>query len=262
MGTSSNIMEPNIISVSRREDIPAFRAEWFMQKLKEGKVNMSNFYTDYEISFKDTKFAVFWSKNPKPMIKYLKELPLDYYFQFTLNDYPEYELNVPHLEERIETFKELSTLIGKEKVIWRFDPIIINNKISEEIIINRMQNIGDQIFPYTEKLIFSYIDPYKKLGNRFIEISNDIKLSIANKLVEINKNWNLVLSTCAEGIYLKDIKHNKCVDPDLIERICGDQEWITDKKDKSQRPACGCISSADVGTFKTCKHCCTYCYAN
>jgi len=255
-------MEPNIISVSRREDIPAFRSDWFMQKLKDGKVMLSNFYQDYEVSFKKTEFAVFWSKNPKPMIKYLKELPFKYYFQFTLNDYPEYELKVPPLKERIETFKELSDNIGIEKVIWRFDPIIVNDKISEDEIIKRIKNVGNQLYSYTEKLVFSYIDPYSKLGNKFEEISNETKVSIAKKLLELNENWQLELATCAEAINLDGIKHNKCIDPVLIERICGKQKWIKSAKDKSQRIDCGCVASGDIGTFKTCQHKCVYCYSS
>lgn len=254
-------MEPNIISVSRREDIPSFRSEWFMQKLKEGKINLSNYYQEYEVSFKNTYFAVFWTKNPRPMMKYLKDLPFKYYFQYTLNNYPEYELNVPSLEERIQTFKDLSNKIGQEKVIWRFDPIIINDTISEDEIIKRIENIGDQIYQYTHKLVFSYIDPYKKLGNKFKEINVDTKISIAKRLIELNKKWKLILATCAENIDLEGIEHNKCIDSDLIEQICGQNKWITKKKDKSQRTACGCIASTDIGTFKTCKFGCQYCYA-
>ena len=259
-------MHPKIISVSRREDIPALenRVNWFFDKIKDGHVNIKNPFSgkDYDIFFDETKFAVFWTKNPKPIISRLNELPFKYYFQFTLNDYPEYELNVPPLNERIETFKYISDLCGRGSIVWRFDPIIINDKISEDDIINRIQNIGDQIFEHTEKLIFSYVDPYKKLGNKFVEINDDIKISVANRLIDMNKNWGLELSTCAESINLDGIVHNKCVDPDLIERICGDQKWIKDKKDKSQRPDCGCIVSADIGTFKTCRHGCRYCYSN
>ena len=96
-------MTPYIISASRREDIPAFRSEWFLEMLKEGKVIMSSSFTDYEISFEKTKLIVFWTKNPRPLIEHLDKIPYKYYFQFSLNDYPEYELNIPSLEERIKT---------------------------------------------------------------------------------------------------------------------------------------------------------------
>jgi hypothetical protein len=254
-------MEPHIISVSRREDIPAFRGDWFMEKIKKGYVNMVNPWSTYTISFEKVKLAVFWSKNPRPFMKYLDSLPFKYYFQFTLNGYPEYELEVPPILERIETFKELSDKIGRECVIWRFDPIIISDKITEEKLLRRIEKIGNEIHNYTEKLVFSYIDPYKKLGNKFKEVPDDVKIRISKQLIEFNKDWGLKLATCAESINLDGIEHNKCVDPELIERICGKQRWITSTKDKNQRTECGCIQSGDIGTFKTCKHHCTYCYA-
>jgi len=254
-------MKPYIISASRREDIPAFRSKWLMSCLDKGVVEMSNFYGTYEVSFEKVKMFVFWTKNPKPLIKYLDEFPFKYYFQFTLNNYPEYELNVPSIEERIEVFKELSNKIGKDKVIWRFDPIIINNKILFDDVMCRLEKIGNEIYPYTEKLVFSFIDPYKKLGNKFKEISDVDKIKVANKLVEFNKKWKLELGTCSEGINLDGISHNKCIDPNLIRKICGDEKWIKDTKDKKQRPMCGCIPSGDIGTFKMCGHRCLYCYA-
>jgi hypothetical protein len=257
-------MNPHIISVSRREDLPAFRTSWFLEKLEKGEIDMINPFSgmNYKIYLDEVKLAVFWTKNPRPFMKHIKDLPFNYYFQYTLNDYPEYELRVPPLEERIQTFKDLSNDIGKEKVIWRFDPIIVDKRISEEEIFKRIKNIGDQIYLYTNKLVFSYIDPYQKLGNKFYEIDTDTKISIAKQLLEFNKTWGLTLATCAESINLEGIEHNKCIDPDLIERICGPQKWIKDKKDKSQRPDCGCIASADIGTFKTCRHLCLYCYSS
>ena len=256
-------MHPYIISASRREDIPAFRSEFLIKGLERGYIDMFNFYSNssYKIYFDKVKLAVFWSKNPRPLMKYLDELPFKYYFQFTLNDYPEYEHNVPPLDERIQTFIDLSNKIGKKKVIWRYDPLIIDYQISEDDLMNRIKNIGDQLYKYTEKLVFSYVDPYKKLGNEFKEIPDNIKISVANKLIELNKNWGLKLGTCAEKINLEGISHNKCIDPELIMEICGKQRWITDTKDKNQRTECGCSKSTDVGSFKCCKHKCLYCYA-
>jgi len=256
-------MHPHIISVSRREDLPAFRSNFLINGIKKGYVDMFNFFSNsnYRIYFDKVKLAVFWTKNPRPLIEHLDKLPFDFYFQFTLNDYPEYELKVPPLQERIETFKELSDKIGNGRVIWRFDPIIIQDSISETELLNRIKNIGDQLHSYTEKLVFSYVDPYRKLGYDFKEVPNDTKISVAKKLIEFNEDWNLKLATCAEAINLDGIEHNKCIDPVLVERICGEQRWITDTKDKGQRTDCGCMNSSDIGTFKMCGHKCKYCYA-
>lgn len=254
-------MTPYIISASRREDIPAFKVSWFLDRIKEGKIEMCSSFAEYEISLEKVQLIVFWTKNPRPLMGYLKEIPFKYYFQYTLNYYPEYELNVPPLNDRIQTFIDLSKMIGKKKVIWRFDPIIINDQISVEEIIKRIKNIGDQIYPYTEKLVFSFVDSYSKLKNKFNDIDHDTQLKIVNEIKKLNISWNLDLATCAENYIFDDIEHNKCIDPELIRRICGNKRWISDTKDKKQRKLCGCISSADIGSFSDCEHDCLYCYA-
>ena len=252
---------PYIISASRREDIPGHsnRIKWFLERLQEGKFSLQGFYQNYDVTLEKLKLIVFWTKNPQPLLEHLDEIPYEYYFQFSLNHYPEYELNVPSLDKRIQTFKDLSNKIGKEKVIWRFDPIIVNQYVTTEILLKRIEYIGNQLYPYTEKLVFSFIDPYKKLGNLFTEIDIDTKLKIAEELIKFNQNWNLKLATCAEGIELEGIEHNKCIDPELVKRICGEQKWISETKDKNQRLDCGCMTSSDIGSFKQCKHKCSYC---
>jgi hypothetical protein len=256
-------MEPYIVSASRREDIPAFKSKWLLERLRDGFVMLNNGYSDYQVSFAKTKLFVFWSKNPKPMIQYIDQLPAPCYFQYTLNDYPEFEHKVPPLEARIDTFIELSEKIGKERVIWRFDPIIITPGIQPDDVLARIHGIGAHIHQYTEKLVFSFVDPYKKIDKKFDEISTYNKQYIAGGLVAINIDWGLELATCAEGIegIGTHIKHNKCVDPDLVTRICGEAEWINPMKDPKQRPLCGCMVSADIGSFHQCRHQCDYCYA-
>ena len=188
-------MHPYVISASRREDLPSFRPEFLMTGIKNGYIDMINPWSSYKIYFNKVKLAVFWTKNPQPLIKYLDELPFKYYFQYSLNGYPEYELKVPPTIERIQTFKELSDKIGKERVIWRFDPIIITDKVTEDVVLKRIEKIGNELYNYTEKLVFSYIDPYKKLGNEFKEIPDDAKIRVAKQLLEFNKKWNLKLAT-------------------------------------------------------------------
>ena len=143
---------PVIISASRSTDIPAFYSDWFINRLREGYVVWRNPFNQQPmyISFKTTKVVVFWTKNPKPLIPYLHELDergIHYYFQITLNDYEKerFEPNVPKLSERIETFKLFSDKIGKEKTIWRFDPLILTSLLSPREFLNRIWHIGNQL---------------------------------------------------------------------------------------------------------------------
>ena len=122
-----------IISASRRTDIPAFYSEWFMNRIREEyfyKVNPFNKNQVKGISLapEDVDAIVFWSKHPKPIIPHLKKLNekgYNYYFQYTMNNYPEIlEPNLPELSKRIDVFKKLSSQTSPKQVVWRYDPII------------------------------------------------------------------------------------------------------------------------------------------
>ena len=156
---------PVIISASRSTDIPAFYAKWFINRLVKGYCVWYNPFNQQPmyISFKRCKVVVFWTKNPKPIIPYLHELDkrgIHYYFQVTLNDYVKegFEPNVSSVEQRVETFKKLSSLIGKEKVIWRFDPLIVTPRLSARQLLTKVFHVGNQLKGYTDKLVFSFID--------------------------------------------------------------------------------------------------------
>lgn len=279
--------EPIIISASRATDIPAFYSEWFINRLEKGYVKWNNPFNNIPefISLRKTKFIVFWSKNPKPIITYLNKIDekgIGYYFQFTLNDYEDegFEPNIPPLKERIKTFRELSNKIGKEKVIWRFDPLILTDKINIKKLIDKIYGIGNEIYEYTEKLVISFVDilQYKKVKKnlekahiKYKNLDEETMIMIAKEIQEINKDWKLEICTCAEKIDLQkyNIKHNKCIDDVLISKIIKEKSLIKfldqnkfNKKDPGQRKECCCIMSKDIGQYNTCPHLCVYCYAN
>lgn len=250
-------ISPVIISASRSTDIPAFYAKWFFNRLEKGYCvwyNPFNRRQKMYISFKQCKVVVFWTKNPKPIIPYLSELDkrgIHYYFQVTLNDYERegFEPNVPLLAERIETFKQLSKLIGREKVIWRFDPLIITSELTSRKLLNRIYHIGNEIKGYTDKLVFSFIDikDYRKVQNNLVketsyfnkdnidisEFSEEQKLEMIDGLIKLKnywkeEGWKLEMATCAEDINLEayGIEHNRCIDSELMKRIFKNDEEL------------------------------------
>ena len=172
-GTKVLAQMPVIVSASRSTDIPAFYADWFMERLKAGYVKWFNPFNGVPlyVGFKKMRCVVFWSKNPRPMLAHLDALDAicpNYYFQFTLNDYDaeRIEPRVPPLEERVETFKRLSERVGKDRVVWRFDPLILTDKLSVSDILAKVERLGDQVAQYTSRLVFSFIDinAYKKVS--------------------------------------------------------------------------------------------------
>ena len=228
---------PIIVSASRSTDIPAFYADWFIHRLKVGYSVWTNPFNGIKsyISYQNTKFIVFWSKNPRPLLEHLdilKEMSIECYIQYTLNDYDDemLEKNVPKLPHRIETFKKLVDKLGKGRVIWRFDPLILTDTITIDLLLQKIENIGDQLLGYTEKLVFSFadIENYTKVKKNlskaeinYRNFTQDDMLLFAEKLSKLNAKWGYTLATCGEKINLIQfgIEHNHCVDDKLIVRF-------------------------------------------
>ena len=255
-GEPVEAIAPIIISASRSTDIPAFYAKWFFNRLAKGYCAWYNPFNQQKmyISFERCRVIVFWTKNPAPIIPYLPELDkrgIHYYFQVTLNDYAKegFEPNVPSVEERVKTFIELSNLIGKERVIWRFDPLVITSDIGPRELLTRIWNVGNRLKGCTDKLVFSFVDvkAYKKVQNNLVKetmffTKDDVKNAEANpaqrtEIVEglakmrdswHRGGWNVEMATCAEDIDLEayGIHHNRCIDGELMKRIFADDREL------------------------------------
>ena len=247
---------PVIISASRSTDIPAFYAKWFFDRLAQGYCAWYNPFNQQKIyiSFMNCRVVVFWTKNPKPILPYLHELDergIHYYFQVTLNDYVKegFEPNVSSVDDRVETFKKLSEKIGKERVIWRFDPLIITPNITPRDLLTRIWHVGNKLKGYTDKLVFSFVDvkAYRKVQNNLVKetmlfTKEDVENAEANHAQRIEivqglqkireawdkEGWKIEIATCAEDIDLESygIEHNRCIDGELMKRIFAEDEEL------------------------------------
>jgi len=287
---------PVIVSASRATDVPAFFAPWLMERIQDGYTLWRNPFngTLSQVSFSKTRLFVFWSKHPAPLIRKLKQLDdlgYHYYFQYTLNDYVAegWEPGLPSLEDRIDTFMQLSELIGKEKVIWRCDPLILSSTLGTERLIERIARLGERLHPYTERLVFSFvdIDGYRRVRSRLARLDQAIRpltidqmQSLASSLASLNNGWCLRLATCAESLDLSGsgIEANRCIDDRLLAKLFPEDQRLMQflgrkadgtasddqyqkLKDRGQRSACGCILSKDIGLYRSCRYGCIYCYA-
>jgi DNA repair photolyase len=253
-GETDDAQAPENISASRSTDIPAFYSDWLINRIKEGYVKWKNPFNGVPlyVSFEKVRLFVFWSKNYRPMLKHINFLDdngYNYYFQFTLNDYDAEKLepNVPNVQARIETFQKLSERVGKEKVIWRFDPLILTEKTGIEELLKKTENVGNQLKDYTDKLVFSFADIklYNKVQNNlrknsipYQEFNERTMNEFAAGLKCLNENWQFELATCAEKIVHKtegenweikySIKPNKCVDDDLMIKLFSNDKILMD----------------------------------
>ncbi|MCL2176535.1 MAG: DUF1848 domain-containing protein [Firmicutes bacterium] len=281
-----------ILSVSRRTDIPALYSEWFFERLRAGyflvpspfilnkkiaRVNVSpvrierNLLGAIDTNAKGEQAIsdnidgiMFWSKNPEPMIKRLSELESlgysKYCFLFTLNPYgAEIEQNVPPLKERIDTFKELSSAVGADRVFWRYDPILLTSEYDASWHMNQFEMLATQLNGYTKNCKFSFI-----LGKhpKLLAPTCSQKMQLAKAFADISKANGILLETCAVEEEFSDlgISQSKCIDPEFWE------EYLNAKRKSNkldgQRKNCLCMPSVDIGIYNTCKLGCIYCYAN
>jgi hypothetical protein len=268
-----------IISASRRTDIPAYFSDWFIKRIEEGFCTVPNPFNSNQISFVDLRLQavtaiVFWTRNPKPLIKNLSLLDkkgYKYYFQFTINNYPRlYEKHNPGLETTVNVFQKLSERLGKGKVIWRYDPILFTDDLTIDFHISNFNNLFAELGDYTKRIVISIVDNYKKTQRRVTNLQTNYDEEQIDKpevekllayIVGLAKTKNIEVESCAEAKnfgYL-GIEHGRCIDDKLLKREFSID--LTYKKDKGQRLPCGCMISRDIGMNDTCFMGCEYCYA-
>lgn len=264
-----------IISASRRTDIPAFYAPWLMKRIRAGyccypnPVYPAKFYR-VSLRKEDISGFVFWTRHPAPMIPYLPELDkagFPYYFQYTLIGYPQtIDGSSPPLEAAIMTFRALSHAIGSNRVVWRYDPIILNREITAEWHHNNFRRLADAIGSSSHHLVISIIDPYMKTQRRLgspkdgVLYTIDAYSDLLNWIAAEAADRNLRVESCAEALLpVPGIVPGRCVDAQLLNDISGrGSSQLTLHR---QREGCLCHRSVDIGVNNSCAFGCTYCYA-
>jgi DNA repair photolyase len=295
-GKRVSALSPLIISASRSTDIPALFGDWLIKQFEQGYTTWKNPFngTVQYISLMNTQIIAFWTKNPQPFMPYLDYFinkKIGFFFHYTLNDYEAegFEPGIPALTKRIETFKILATILGRDKLLWRFDPIIITPTLKATSILQRIENIGSAIAPYSNRCTISFLTHYKKVVRRLnkkgvfpIERSDTLTQTIGRKLHDLSTAWNIPIYTCAESADMTafNIKAGSCIDPQYIldtfdnnqtnsfivnqnpnTLFPSNKTMVQQLKDPGQRPLCNCMLSKDIGTYNTCTLGCMYCYA-
>ena len=261
-----------IISASRRTDIPCYYSEWFMQRLKAGYVLARNPMNYSQVSYislsKDVvDCIVFWTKDAENITDKLQEidkLGFKYCFQYTITPYDsDIEHNLRDKKEIIKNFQLISSKIGKKCMIWRYDPIIVNDKYTIEYHIKAFDKLCGELSLYANKVIISFVDIYKKLDSIDIHEIDDATIKeLSKEFGLIAKNNHIKIQTCSEHYDLSEygIQKGGCIDINTIENVCGYGLKIS--SDKGQRKKCQCVESIDIGMYNTCLNDCIYCYAN
>lgn len=268
-----------IISASRRTDIPAFHADWFMERIEEGFVTWRNPFGGKEIvtslAPEDVAAIVFWSKDYTPLLPHLPGLYQRGYrflFHFTITGLPSvFEPAVPSAEVAIPVARSLAKQFGSETVLWRYDPVLISNLTPPDYHRARFAELAPQMAECSSRCYFSFPTFYGKVSRRFAKLEDETgircfdlplgeRIALADDLAEIAESCKIRMLTCC-GDYLLSERIGKahCVDAELLSRLYPDRMFAL--KQRGTRKECGCFESTDIGAYGTCEHGCVYCYA-
>lgn len=264
-----------IISASRRTDIPALYMEWFMQRVRAGHAVYPNPFggTLHRVSLlpEDVHSIVFWSKHYGPLLPHLEELLDRGYrpcFHYTINGAPRaMEPHVPPWELSVRIFRELASRTSPRQVLWRFDPIVLTSELDQAFYLNRFREIGSRLAGFTERCYFSFAAFYRKTkakmareGILWGEPSLEEKKELAFQLAELAHGFGMeLLACCQEDLLQYGIAMGRCVDGELLSGLLPDRPPILTPR--PTRPGCGCTASRDIGMYDTCPLGCVYCYA-
>ncbi|MFH1999626.1 MAG: DUF1848 domain-containing protein [Planctomycetota bacterium] len=270
----------NIISASRRTDIPARYGPWLMNRIRAGSASYRNPFggTIHQVSLRPEEVIawVFWTKNAKPFVPCLQELLACRYkacFQYTINGYgPVLEPGVPPAGRVIENFKKISALLGPSFTRWRYDPVVMGHGYDRDFHVKNFSRLAGRLEGHTRVCHTSFVQYYQKTVRHFDRLTQEQGLTVfdpeehektglAAELRDIASSHGIQLVSCCYPLLQEaGIEAGRCIDPELIRMLRPDLQNLS-LKARPTREGCGCAESRDIGAYDTCLHGCVYCYA-
>lgn len=261
-----------IIQTGNRTDIPAFYSRWFANRLREGYVLVRNPFnpqsvTRYQLDPSVVDLIVFCSKNPAPMLEYMDLLAAYRQYWFvTITPYGrDIEPNVPEKDIVMETFRELSSVVGPDNICWRYDPIFLDETWTAERHIESFRKMCGTLEGTTKTVVISFIDLYEKVKRNFPEVQAvpfHMQMSLTEAFVKIAKECGMTVKPCGESPELSSVGADcsGCMTQRVFETAVGQNLILP--VNPNNRKECACYITGDIGAYNTCRHFCRYCYAN
>lgn len=257
-----------ILMVSGRTDIVAFYSKWFMNRYRDGYVDVRNPFNEKLVSriyFNNVDGILFCTKNPLPIINNLKEINKPILFHVTLTPYKEdIEPGLPSKKKIINGIKEISKIIGSDNVYIRYDPVFISDKYNIDYHIKAFDKICSLLEGYIKHIIISFLDEYKNVKKNknilnYKELTKEDYKTIGINFSNSAKKHHMTVQTCFEEENLEEYGFIKerCLSPMIAYKLTGKGDY---KLWKARN--CGCVEMVDIGSYNSCKHLCKYCYAN
>ncbi len=259
-----------ILNISGRTDIVAFYTPWLLKRYEEGYVDTRNPFNEKLVSriyFEDVDLLLFCTKNPIPILEHLQKFKQPILFHVTLTPYKkDIEPNVPDKKEIINAIKKLSSIVGKENLWVRYDPIFLSEKYSLLYHKKAFAKMCSLLNGYVSQIIISFLDDYKNVRKnksvlKFREFTEEDYKEIGVSFSKIAKEYNMTVQTCFEEKNLVEYGFLKkdCIPRELAYSLTG-KEYKSWKARKEKK--CQCVQLVDIGEYNSCRHFCKYCYAN
>lgn len=262
-----------ILNTGARTDTVQYFSEWPLRRFEEGFVYsrnplFPNKVTRYELSPEKIDTVLFCSKNYAPILPHIREITSKYrtYFHYTITAYgKDVEPGVPSIGNSVKTLVELSKIVGKNKVAWRYDPVLLTRKYTIEKHAQTFRWLCEQVAPYIDRCIFTFVEIYKKLHVNMPELipfsENDMN-TLAEMLGKTAKEFGIRIQTCGtNGDFSRfGIEKSGCATLEILGKANNCE--FKNLKHKGLRLGCHCIESRDIGAYDTCLNGCKYCYAN
>lgn len=268
-------MPSQVISASRRTDIPAFYSDWFLNRLAEGFCDVLHPYTRkwsrVSLQQEDVGAIVFWSKNYAPLLPKLDQVERttrNLFFHFTITANRDLELRTPDYRDAIKDYIHIARRYSPDHVIWRFDPICITDKLSFDLYEERFCLCAEQLKGHASACTVSFAHPYRKMVNNLkhytshtlVPVTREEQRAYADRLAVRAATFGVrLLACCNDHLLSGAVGKARCVDGARFSLLFG---IALDTRSAASRKQCGCTKSIDIGAYDTCGHGCVYCYAN
>ncbi len=259
-----------IVSASRRTDLACCFPEWLMRRLRAGTVLVRNPFRPSQISRVTltpdvVDCIVLWTKDPAPLLPFLPELESmghRFCFHFTLTPYDStLERGLRDKRAIVETFQLLGGTIGRHRMHWRYDPIIVNNAWTMRRHEAAFARLCELLWPYAADVTISFVDLYPGRTTSLQAVSAQQMEALCRSIGQIAGQYGLPVRACCEATDFTrfGILPGSCLSREALEAACGYSLAL--RPDRAQRKGCGCMQSVDIGAYNTCRNGCVYCYA-
>lgn len=265
-----------IISASRRTDIPAFYMPWFMNRLRAGTVSYPNPFSGERCAVslrpEDVHSIVFWSKFYGPFLPHLEELRqrgYRFYCHYTITGAPRaLEPHGPDRRRAVAVAHHLAARTSPRHVLWRFDPIVFTPELGADFYLGRFRELAQSLDGVTVRCYFSFATFYGKVarqlrraGLQYRDPPLEEKQALVAALADIAEEHGITLYACCQDALVEGkVRRAHCVDGDLLAELFPDRPLVSEARPTRQQ--CGCVASRDIGMYDTCRFGCVYCYAN